>query len=158
MVEETKTTTKYVTEEDEDSDQVFADLQSKLGSKFVASKGQEMPETRAEEPAPTPVSASKFQKQALDHHNQLRAKHKVPALILDQKVHTIKILLVNPTSQLPMMLQLCEFAQEWADKLAQSGTFRHRSNNKYGENLYTEWSSKPKDQEVCVECVIVIEN
>ena len=46
------------------------------------------------------------------------------------------------------LLQLCDFAQEWADELARSNSFKHRSNSKYGENLYTEWSSKPRTDEV----------
>jgi hypothetical protein len=40
--------------------------------------------------------------------------------------------------------QLCNYAKEWATKLAREGRFEHRSNNKYGENLYCMWSSSPR--------------
>jgi hypothetical protein len=41
--------------------------------------------------------------------------------------------------------QLCNYAQEWATKLAREGRFEHRPPpRKYGENLYCMWSSDPQ--------------
>merc|ERR1712051_733454 len=66
----------------------------------------------------------KFQKEALDSHNQCREKHGVAPLKIDKK--------------------LCSFAQEWANKLAKEDSFEHRTSQEYGENLYCSWSSNPK--------------
>lgn len=57
-----------------------------------------------------------FAQQGLEIHNELRALHGVPPLELDS--------------------QLTAYAQEWADNLASSGSFYHRPNSNYGENLY----------------------
>lgn len=64
-----------------------------------------------------------FKDECLKKHNHYRAKHGVPLLTLSPK--------------------LCDYAQEWANHLAKSDTFQHRPNNKYGENIYMEWSSNP---------------
>jgi hypothetical protein len=40
--------------------------------------------------------------------------------------------------------QLSMYAQEWATKLAREGKFQHRTDRKYGENLYCFWSSSPQ--------------
>ncbi|KAB0800353.1 hypothetical protein PPYR_06093 [Photinus pyralis] len=59
-------------------------------------------------------------------HNQYRAKHGVPALVLDSEMN--------------------RYAQEWANQLAKTSTFSHRPNNKYGENLY--WGSYPGETDL----------
>jgi uncharacterized protein YkwD len=56
-----------------------------------------------------------FVKDALDEHNRLRRMHGVPYLKLNR--------------------ELCNIAQEWAEKVASTGKFEH-SNNKYdGQSL-----------------------
>ena len=40
-----------------------------------------------------------------------------------------------------LWLQLCAHAQEWADKLMDENLFQHRPGQKYGENIYSSWSS-----------------
>jgi len=67
---------------------------------------------------------TKFQLETLKAHNELRAKHGVPAVELSAK--------------------MCTYAQEWADQLLAENRFQHRRKNKYGENLYSSWSSRPK--------------
>merc|ERR1711970_668443 len=64
---------------------------------------------------------TKHQLEALQCHNKYREKHGVNKLKLSKKI--------------------CQYAQEWADNLAKQDKFQHRSDNKYGENLYTSWSS-----------------
>jgi len=67
---------------------------------------------------------SKLQREGLEANNKMREKHGVKPLKLTKK--------------------LCDYAQEWADKLAKEDRLQHRTNNKYGENLYSSWSSDPK--------------
>ena len=62
----------------------------------------------------------KFQQETLAHHNQLRARHCVGGLQLDDNLNKI--------------------AQAYADKLAAENKFQH-SQNGYGENLYYMGSS-----------------
>uniref|UniRef100_A0A182LXR8 SCP domain-containing protein n=1 Tax=Anopheles culicifacies TaxID=139723 RepID=A0A182LXR8_9DIPT len=65
------------------------------------------------------LSFTAFQKEVLERHNHLRAKHSAPPLQLDAG--------------------LCQFAQQWADNLVRRNVLEHRSNNKYGENLYASF-------------------
>ncbi|CAF1355333.1 unnamed protein product [Adineta ricciae] len=62
----------------------------------------------------------KFQQETLAHHNQLRARHCVGGLQLDDNLNKI--------------------AQAYANKLAAENKFQH-SQNGYGENLYYMGSS-----------------
>jgi len=62
----------------------------------------------------------------LKAHNDLRARHGVPALKLDQELN--------------------DFAQQYAEKLASRDTMVH-SKGKYGENLYMSGGSKPSKSE-----------
>ena len=39
---------------------------------------------------------------------------------------------------------LTKFAQEWADHLAQTDSFEHRPDNKYGENIMYGFSAWPE--------------
>uniref|UniRef100_A0A224XG48 Putative CAP peptide n=1 Tax=Megacormus gertschi TaxID=1843536 RepID=A0A224XG48_9SCOR len=66
-------------------------------------------------------TTKEFKEECLKKHNHYRNKHGVPPLKLSPK--------------------LCEYAQEWADQLASKDIFQHRPKNKYGENIYMEWSS-----------------
>ena len=69
----------------------------------------------------TPAQVN-FQKQMVQHHNQLRARHCAAGLQLDDALSTI--------------------AQAYAEKLAAQNLFQH-SGNGYGENLYmmSSWQS-----------------
>ena len=64
-----------------------------------------------------------FRQQALTTHNTLRQEHDSAALTLDGDLN--------------------DLAQDWAQQLAVAGKMRHRPNNKYGENIYYSWSSRP---------------
>ncbi|XP_065157212.1 uncharacterized protein [Atheta coriaria] len=68
-------------------------------------------------------SSGNFNRDCLNQHNMYRAKHGVPALQLDD--------------------QLCRYSQEWAEELARRGVMQHRSQNTYGENIFSAWSSDP---------------
>ena len=59
---------------------------------------------------------NKFRKEAYETVNYYRQKHGAPPLEVDSEIQ--------------------KYAQEWADKIAASGSISHRSNPKYGENLY----------------------
>merc|ERR1712090_31546 len=63
-----------------------------------------------------PVDVNKFRQDSLTAHNAYRAKHGVAALTLSNELNAV--------------------AQEWADYLIAQGTFEHRPNNKYGENIF----------------------
>lgn len=73
--------------------------------------------------APSSVKPGKFEEDALKSHNTYRSKHGVPALKLSK--------------------ELCAYSKEWADQLAATDSFRHRSERKYGENIFMKWSSDP---------------
>nr|XP_040220234.2 Golgi-associated plant pathogenesis-related protein 1-like [Anopheles coluzzii] len=62
------------------------------------------------------MNFTQFQLEVLNRHNELRAQHSAEPLQLNKN--------------------LCEFAQQWANKLATENKLQHRSSNKYGENLY----------------------
>ncbi|XP_053675486.1 Golgi-associated plant pathogenesis-related protein 1 [Anopheles nili] len=62
------------------------------------------------------MSFTQFQISALNRHNELRAKHSAPPLVLDQ--------------------ELCVSAQKWADTLLKWNRLQHSTDKKYGENLY----------------------
>ncbi|CAN8019164.1 unnamed protein product, partial [Ixodes persulcatus] len=64
-----------------------------------------------------------FDRKMIKWHNFYRAKHGVRKVVPD--------------------LELCRYAQQWANELARMDTFRHRSNSPYGENIYMSFSSKP---------------
>ena len=53
----------------------------------------------------------------LDAHNAIRARVGVPPLVWSD--------------------QLSQVAQDWANHLIATGSFGHRPNNRYGENLYS---------------------
>src|SRR5690625_3107498 len=55
--------------------------------------------------------SDEFKKAFLNRHNELRAKHGVPALEYDESINA--------------------WAQEWADELLKKGKIEHRPNNKY---------------------------
>ena len=68
-----------------------------------------------------PGDFSDFQKKALDKHNELRRKHGAPELRLNKDI--------------------CRVARDWANRMAATGKFAHRPENKYGENI--GWFSPP---------------
>uniref|UniRef100_A0AAG5D7J0 SCP domain-containing protein n=1 Tax=Anopheles atroparvus TaxID=41427 RepID=A0AAG5D7J0_ANOAO len=63
-------------------------------------------------------SFTSFQKNCLERHNVLRAKHSAAPLVLDAG--------------------LCQYAQEWATYLASINRLQHRPVRKYGENCYAK--------------------
>ncbi|KAL9930591.1 uncharacterized protein ACN427_014992 isoform 1-T1 [Glossina fuscipes fuscipes] len=62
------------------------------------------------------LSSMSFDEQCLNSHNKYRSMHGCPPLVLNDELST--------------------YATEWAQHLARSGKFEHRSNNRYGENLF----------------------
>ncbi len=54
----------------------------------------------------------------------------LPVIYLHSKCHC-----------LPLLVQLCSYAQDWADTLAQGDRFEHRPDCPHGENLYCMWGS-----------------
>lgn len=40
-------------------------------------------------------------------------------------------------------LQLCKYAEEWANYLSVKGLLEHRPSSPYGENLFCSWTSLP---------------
>ncbi len=65
-----------------------------------------------------------FQQDCLKAHNTYRARHGVPAMQTSPAI--------------------VDWAQQWADHIASTGNFAHRSPNKYGENLHLAASSGGK--------------
>ncbi|GIX80528.1 golgi-associated plant pathogenesis-related protein 1 [Caerostris darwini] len=70
-----------------------------------------------------PVKAGKFEEDCLKKHNEYRTKHGVPKLELSDEI--------------------CAYAREWANHLAAVDSFKHRTERKYGENIFMKWSSDP---------------
>ncbi|XP_053688538.1 Golgi-associated plant pathogenesis-related protein 1-like [Sabethes cyaneus] len=64
-------------------------------------------------------SSSSFEDAVLEEHNRLRARHSAAPLRLNAS--------------------MSQYAQEWANNLASRNTMQHRSNNRYGENLYASF-------------------
>jgi len=98
-----------------------ADEDEKREGKKEAAKAEVDTETPEEEQE---GGFTTFQLEALKAHNDFRVKHGVPPMELCQKV--------------------CSYAQDWAETLIRENKFQHRSDSKYGENLYSSWSSRPK--------------
>lgn len=67
------------------------------------------------------IDVNDFAKEALKVHNEYRRKHGVPDLKLND--------------------QMCKYSQEWADTCARTSSLQHRANNKYGENIFSMYSS-----------------
>lgn len=80
-----------------------------------------------------PVSAAEFEKNCLAAHNEYRKKHGVSPLKLSKA--------------------LSEYAKEWVTKLAKADKFEHRSEHKYGENIFMKWTSDPNYQLMGSEAV-----
>lgn len=71
-----------------------------------------------------------FSDQVLQHHNILRQKHNVPALVLDSKVAAV--------------------AQNWANRLAQENRLYHNPQRSgYGENVFQGVESNTTASSVC---------
>ncbi len=65
---------------------------------------------------PAPAAPSSIEEQLLDAQNAVRARVGVPPLTWSDK--------------------LARVAQEWADLLVKEGSFRHRPDSPWGQNLY----------------------
>lgn len=94
---------------------------SDFGSNFQTSSKVESSDSSSDEEEET---EEKFQKEAIEAHNDYRVQHGVSKLKLDAK--------------------LCSYAKDWATKLAKADSFEHRQNQDFGENLFCCWSSDPK--------------
>jgi glioma pathogenesis-related protein 2 len=70
------------------------------------------------------AETDQFRRVMARSHNELRARHGAPPLVLDEGLNV--------------------YAQHWANQLAASKTFRHSSGD-YGENLYYASSSSGID-------------
>lgn len=68
-------------------------------------------------------SSGGFAQEALKAHNNYRKRHGVEPLKLSS--------------------DLCNFALQWAQKLAYEDGFYHRPSNSYGENIYMSYNSNP---------------
>ncbi|GIX76097.1 golgi-associated plant pathogenesis-related protein 1 [Caerostris extrusa] len=42
-----------------------------------------------------------------------------------------------------LVVLICAYAREWANHLAAVDSFKHRTERKYGENIFMKWSSDP---------------
>lgn len=74
-------------------------------------------------------SSSSFDAAVLEEHNRLRAKHSAAPLTLDPAIS--------------------QYAQEWANNIASRNVMQHRSNNRYGENIYACFGkTNPSGEEV----------
>ncbi|KAI9585798.1 hypothetical protein GQX74_001645 [Glossina fuscipes] len=73
---------------------------------------------KEEKPAepPAAIPADSFEDECLKSHNKYRDMHGCPPLVLNKELNT--------------------YATEWAEHLARTDKFEHRTNNRYGENLY----------------------
>ncbi|XP_019932532.3 uncharacterized protein LOC109622581 [Aedes albopictus] len=58
----------------------------------------------------------KFKQEVLAEHNRLRAQHSAAPLVLDES--------------------MCQYAQAWANNLASKNILQHRTEKRFGENLY----------------------
>lgn len=65
----------------------------------------------------------KVQHQARKQHNYYRRLHGVPDLKESEELN--------------------RYAQAWAERLAKTGQFKHRSKSPYGENIYMSYNSNP---------------
>ncbi|KAF8788976.1 Golgi-associated plant pathogenesis-related like protein [Argiope bruennichi] len=84
------------------------------------------PVDTASKPAQSTVKPQKpgqFEEECLKKHNEYRTTHGVPKLELSSEI--------------------CGYAKEWADHLAAKDAFQHRTERKYGENIFMKWSSNP---------------
>ncbi|XP_022090873.1 Golgi-associated plant pathogenesis-related protein 1-like [Acanthaster planci] len=69
---------------------------------------------------------SKFKRDAVKAHNRYRSMHGAPNIKLNGNIS--------------------KYAQEWANKLAKEGQLQHRSEHKYGENIYYGADSRGLDE------------
>jgi uncharacterized protein YkwD len=90
----------------------------------LLAKSQITSQNHSRQMVATSTDLTQFRQEILDKHNQVRKLHDAPPMKLTDKLN--------------------QYAQEWAERLAQTGQLEHRESNKYGENLYYGWSSDPK--------------
>jgi uncharacterized protein YkwD len=75
-----------------------------------------------------PAAGSSVEKQMLDAQNAVRERVGVRPLVWSDK--------------------LARIAQEWADRLVKEGTFHHRPNSSWGQNLYEITGSEYLPQQI----------
>ncbi len=77
---------------------------------------------------PSPTAASSIEQQLLDAQNAVRARVGIPQLTWSDK--------------------LARAAQEWADLLVKEGSFRHRPDSPWGQNLYAVMGAEYLPQQI----------
>jgi len=88
------------------------------------------------------IDPEEFAKEGLKVHNDYRKKHGVPELSLsDDVIIRVFLLCARLIINDLFNLQLCQYANEWAKTLAKEDRFVHRPDVKYGENIFSVWSS-----------------
>ncbi|KAF4518471.1 hypothetical protein B566_EDAN006476 [Ephemera danica] len=95
------------------SGQIFVVANYLPPGNFIGSFSENVP--------PLGLDADDFARDGLRVHNEYRRKHGVPELVLND--------------------ELCAYAIEWARNLAKEDRFLHRPEAKYGENIFSVWSS-----------------
>ncbi|CAH0600222.1 unnamed protein product [Chrysodeixis includens] len=77
--------------------------------------------------------SNEFELEALEVHNEFRAEHGVPPLVLNKEI--------SKTSQ------------KWAEELAKKDAMAYSLNKSYGENVYCGWSADPNTKIKARDCV-----
>lgn len=90
-------------------------------------------------------SSGGFAQEALKAHNNYRKRHGVEPLKLSSDVRFVDFFASFFCMYLALIVafQLCNFALQWAQKLAYEDGFYHRPSNSYGENIYMSYNSNP---------------
>jgi len=96
---------------------------SKLVLPWDPSVIQQVQQARRQSASRPTSGFTQFQLEALAEHNKHREKHGVQLLEIRK--------------------ELCQSAQQYADRLAVRDQFQHSGDPMYGENLYWGWSSQP---------------
>lgn len=77
--------------------------------------------------------SSEFELEALEVHNEFRAEHGVPPLVLSKEIS--------------------KYSQKWAEDLAKKDALAYSLNQNYGESVYCGWSPDPSTKIKARDCV-----
>ncbi|KAF9409664.1 hypothetical protein HW555_011038 [Spodoptera exigua] len=77
--------------------------------------------------------SSEFELEALEVHNEFRAEHGVPPLVLSKEIS--------------------KHSQKWAEDLAKKDSLAYSLNQNYGESVYCGWSPDPSTKIKARDCV-----
>eukprot|EP00096_Caligus_rogercresseyi_P008636 TRINITY_DN2784_c0_g1_i1.p1 TRINITY_DN2784_c0_g1~~TRINITY_DN2784_c0_g1_i1.p1 ORF type:complete len:229 (+),score=42.73 TRINITY_DN2784_c0_g1_i1:424-1110(+) len=120
---EKEVSTKY--QDDFRNDSSFSSPSSPSSSFPRTLKNESPPSNGVSKKLLKNISSGQFATEALDTHNRYRLAHGVQPLTLCEKLNA--------------------YAKEWADHLAATDSFNHRSNGDYGENLFLTYGSGDTD-------------